>query len=151
MDRINLWVDPEEDKDLITALLTSANRFFSIEKMEVWLNQINRWIGSQHEEVVKIGLRALQVVLIDPKFVNSQKIYSLLEPVILHPVFSLQKELLTLMELLVNHSEMETTAFLRSILTKTDDTEVIRFIRRCLPLLQPASQASLKLLLNPSP
>jgi hypothetical protein len=144
MDRINNWVNPGEDKDLITALLNSANRFFAAERIEVWLNQINHWLGLDNEALTKIGLRALQVVLIDPKFVNSQNIFPLLEPVIIHPVFSLQKELLTLIELLVNHSEMETTAFLHSILTKTNDAEVIRFVRRCLPLLQPDSQASLK-------
>jgi hypothetical protein len=55
-----------------------------------------------------------------------------------------------LIESLNNYSEMETTAFLRSILSRTNNAEVIRFIRRCLPLLDPESQASIKSLMNPS-
>ena len=150
MDRINNWVNSEEDKDLITALLNSANRLLRAEKMEVWLNQINHWLRFDNEGLVKIGLQALHVILNDPKFVNSEKIFPLLEPVILHPILSLQKELLSMVELLAHHSEMETTAFLRSVLAQTNDAEVIRFVRRCLPLLQQDSQISLKSFMNPS-
>jgi len=144
MDRIINWANPEEDKDLITAVLNSANRLFKSEKMGVWLNQIKAWLRFDNEGLVKIGLQALHVVLNDPKFVNSEKIFPLLKPVILHVSLSLQKELLSLIELLVDHSEMETTAFLRSVLTQTNNNEVIRFVRRCLPLLEQDSQISLK-------
>ncbi len=150
LDRINNWVNPEEDKDLITALLNSANRLFWTDKMEVWLNQINHWLGFDNEGFVKIGLQALNVILNDPKFINSEKVFPLLEPVILHPIFSLQKDLLSIIELLADHSEMETTAFLRSVLAQTNDAEVIRFVRRCLPLLEQDSQISLKSFMNPS-
>ena len=150
MDRINNWVNPEEDKDLIAALLNSANRLLWADKMEVWLNQINHWLGFDNEGFVKIGLQALNVILNDPKFMNSEKIFPLLEPVILHPILSLQKDLLSIIELLADHSEMETTAFLRSILMHTNEAEVIRFVRRCLPLLEQDSQISLKSFMNPS-
>ena len=150
MDRINNWVNPEEDKDLITALLNSANRLLRAEQMGVWLNQINHWLGFDNEGLVIIGLQALHVILNDPKFINSEKIFPLLEPVILHPILSLQKELLSMVELLADHSEMETTAFLRSVLAQTNDAEVIRFVRRCLPLLEQDSQISLKSFMNPS-
>jgi len=149
MDRIQKWAKPEEDEDLISALLISSNRFFSIDKMEVWLHQIHRWLSLENEGMIKIGLKALLVILNDPEFVNSEKIFALLEPTILHPNFSLQKEIFSLIELLVNHSEMETTAFLRSILAQTNNAEVVRFIRRCLPLLGQNSQASLKSFMNP--
>ena len=150
MERIHHWVNPEEDKDIINELLNSANRLLKVEKMGVWLNQINQWLGYDDEGLVKIGLQAIHVILNDPKFVNSEKIFPLLEPIILHPVLSLQKELLSIVELLADHSEMETTSFLRSVLAQTNDAEVIRFVRRCLPLLEQDSQICLKSFMNSS-
>jgi hypothetical protein len=147
MDRINKWVNPIEDKDLINALLNSANRLFKAEKMGGWLDQIKAWLGYDNEGMVKIGLQAIHVILNDQNFVNSEKIFPLLEPFFLHPNLSFQKELLHIVELLADHSEMEITSFLRSILMHTNEAEVIRFVRRCLPLLEQDSQTLLKALM----
>jgi hypothetical protein len=150
IERIRNWMDPEIDNDLITALLNSCHRLFAAENMGVWLDLIHHWLGLDKVGSVKIGLRAIQVILNDPKFANIEKIFPLIEPAMLNPNSALQRDLYSLIESLNNYSEMETTAFLRSILTRTNNTEVIRFIRRCLPLLDPESQASIKSLMNPS-
>jgi hypothetical protein len=150
MERINKWVNPEEDKDLIAELLNSAYRLLRVEKIEVWLIQIEDWLKGKKGGMVKIGLQAINVMLNDPKFSNSEKIFPLLEPVFLRPILSVQKDLLSAIELLADHSEMETTAFLRSILVKTKDEVVIRFVRRCLPYLEQESQNNLKLFMKSS-
>jgi hypothetical protein len=150
IERIRNWMDLEIDNDLITALLNSCHRLFAAENMGGWLDLIHHWLGLDNVGSVKIGLQALQVILNDPKFANIEKIFPLIEPVALNPNSALQRDLYSLIGLLANCSEMETTAFLRSILTQTNDAEVIRFVRRCLPLLDPESQASLKSLMNPS-
>ena len=144
LDRINNWVNPGEEKEIITELLNSVNRLLRAEKMGIWLDQIKVWLREDNEGFIKIGLQAINVILNDSKFVNSEKVLPLLEPVVLHYRFSLQQELLSIIKLLANHSEMETTSFLRSILAQTKDAEVIRFVRRCLPLLEQDSQKSLK-------
>ena len=144
LERINNWANPGEDKEVINELLISAYRLLRAEKMGVWLDQINAWLGNDNEGFIKIGLQAINVILNDTNFVNSEKIMPLLEPVVLHPGISLQQDLLSVIESLVNHSELETTSFLRSILVQTKNAEVIRFIRRCLPLLEKESQKSLK-------
>ena len=148
IERIRNWMDPEIDNDLISALLNSCHRLFAAENTGVWLDLIHHWLGLDNVGSVKIGLRALQVILNDPKFTNIEKIFPLIEPAMLNPNSALQRDLYSLIESLNNYSEMETTAFLRSILTRTNNTEVIRFIRRCLPLLDPESQASLKSLMT---
>ena len=148
-ERIRNWVNPEIDNDLITALLNSCHRLFSVENMGGWLDQIHHWAKQDNTGFIKIGLQGLQLILDDPNFVNIEKIFPLIEPIMLHPKTALQKDLFSLIESLDNYSEMETTAFLRSILSQTIDTGVIRFVRRCLPLLEPESQANLKSLMNP--
>jgi hypothetical protein len=150
IERIRNWMDPEIDNDLITALLNSCHRLFTVENMGVWLDLIQFWLGLDNVGSVKIGLRALQVILNDPKFANIEKIFPLIEPAMLNPNSALQRDQYSLIESLNNYSEMETTAFLRSILTRTSDPEVIRFIRRCLPLLAPESQVIIRSLMNPS-
>jgi hypothetical protein len=149
-ERIRNWVNPEIDNDLITALLNSCHRLLATEKTGVWLDQIHRWLELENVGFVKIGLKALQVTVNDPKFTNIEKVFPLIEPIMQHPITAMQRDLYSLIESLVKFSEMETTSFLRSILSHTNDTEMIRFIRRCLPMLEAESQASLKSLMNPS-
>jgi hypothetical protein len=150
IERIWNWVNPEIDNDLIAALLNSCHHLFAVDNMGVWLDLIHRWLGIDNVGFVKIGLRALQLILKDPKFINIEKIFPLIEPIMLHPITALQRDLYSLIESLNKYSEMETTAFLRSILTLSNDTETIRLVRRCLRLLEPESQARLKSLMNPS-
>jgi hypothetical protein len=147
-ERIQTWVRPDEDAELISTLLNSANHFFISNDLEKWLKQIQHWLDSKNFQINKIGLRGLQILVEDTEFEKFEKLYPLLEPIFIHPIFSLQKNTLEVIKSLIKRSEMETLAFLRSIFLQTKEPEVIRFIRRCIPFFSNEAQDHLKELIN---
>ena len=146
--RIASWINPDEEKELIKALLSFGSRRLRNEKPELWLHIIQMWIKDENDEIKKIGLQSLISIIIDPEFEDFPKIYSLLEIAIRDPNVTIQKELFLAISQMTDRSPMEMTAFLRNVLIKTQEETVRKFIRRCLPLLEETDQVSLKAIME---
>lgn len=144
LSRQQTWIQPGEDELLLNKILESCNRFYVDTDADGWLKQIGRWLQDKDLRFIKIGLQALLLLINDAKYFKFEKSFPLLEPVFLNPVLGLQREALEVLKSLINRSEMESLAFVRSILIKTQDEDSLRFIRRCIPLFSTESQVILK-------
>lgn len=134
MKRLQSWIKPELDEMLLDAALGSAQHFFSEYDLESWLRQIQRWLETGNISLMKIGLRGLKLLVEDAHFDQFEKVFALLTPFFFHPQLSFQRDTLEVVKSLINRSEMESSAFIHSILQRTGDAATLRLIRRAVPL-----------------
>jgi hypothetical protein len=143
LERLRTWIHPEEDEMLLDASLRSGQLFFIASDVENWLNQIQRWLDSKDLRFKKIGLRGLKMLVDDTQYGQFELTFALLTPFFLNPVLSLQRETLEVMKSFINRSEMETSAYLLSIIQRSDDAATMRFIRRTIALFSEDVQVRL--------
>lgn len=134
MKRLQTWIKPEMDEMLLDAILDSAQHFFINHDLESWLKHIQRWLENTETRFMKIGLRGLRILVDDTHFSQFEKIFTLLAPFFLNPELSFQRDTLEVLKSLINRSEMESSAFIHSILQRTEDAATLRLIRRAIPL-----------------
>jgi len=104
----------------------------------------NAWLKNDDEEIKKIGLQAIQVIVGDPGFENFPLIYSALQPVVTDVGVATQKELFNTIEILAQRTPLETATFLHASLTQNKNQQIQILIRRCLPLFEKSIQESIK-------
>jgi hypothetical protein len=143
LERLQTWIKPEEDEMLLEAILRSGQHFYTAHDLESWLKQIQRWLKIDEMRFKRIALRGLKMLTEDAHFDQFENIFTLLEPLFFHPVLSLQRDTLEVMKSSINRSEMETSAFMHSILQKTEDAATLRLIRRCILLFSTDVQERL--------
>lgn len=143
MKRLQTWIKPEADEMLLDGVLDSAQHFFINHDLGNWLKQIQHWFENGDTRYMKIGLRGLKMLVEGTHFKQFEKIFALLIPFFLHPELSLQRDTLEVMKSIVNRSEMESSAFIHSILQRTEDAATLRLIRRAIPLFSPDVQERL--------
>ena len=134
MKHLQSWIRPEVDEMLLNAALGSAQHFFIEHDLESWLRQIQRWLETGDISLMKIGLRGLKMLVEDSHFDQFEKVFALLTPFFLQPKLSFQRDTLEAVKSLINRSEMESSAFMHSILLRTGDAATLRLIRRAIPL-----------------
>jgi hypothetical protein len=105
---------------------------------------INEWLSASPAASKAMGLRALVSLLEDRDFENLPIVFNLLQPLILTAPSRLHGELLEVLQSLVRRSPVETTYFLRQVLSSTSSAVSTRLIRQILPSLSPELQASLR-------
>lgn len=143
LDRVQNWIQPDEEEFLVDKILVSSSQFFIHANLKTWIKQIQKWLRTENPQLIKIGLQAINKLLADPTYTKYEQVFPLLEPFFLHPTLFLQRELLEALKLLIKRSEMESLAFLRTIIHATHDVDTLRFIRRCIPLFSVDIQMSL--------
>lgn len=143
LERLQTWIQPEADEMLIKAVLKSGQHFYPAHDLQKWLKQIQCWLETDDIRFNKIGLWGLKMLVEDAHFDQFEKTFALLTPFFLHPVLSLQRDTLEVMKSSINRSEMETAAFLHSILQRSEDAASLRFIRRCILLFSTDVQERL--------
>lgn len=143
-ERFLKWVQPGLESGLMKSLINKGSLQLRRYKMDEWLLWAQKWVDNRNPEIVKIGLRALSVVCVDPNYINFPTIFSIIESVILKPIFPVQKELTSLFKIIIERVPMETISFFRSILAQTQSNEIKSFFRRCLPFFEKDLQQSIK-------
>lgn len=143
LERLQAWVQPEEDEMLLEAIIRSGQHFFAGHDLENWLKQIQHWLAADDLRFKKIGLRGLKMLIDDVHFDQFEKIFPLLAPLFLNPLLPLQRDTLEVLKSSINRSEMETSAFIHSLLQKSEDAATLRLIRRCVSLFSSDVQKRL--------
>lgn len=143
-ERFLKWLRPGLESGLIDALISKGSLQLRQYQIDEWLLWTKKWVNHRNPEFVKIGLRSLSVICADPNFSNFPKIFSILESLILKPIFPIQKELTYLFRIIIEHVPMETISFFRSILTHKQSNEIKSFFRRCLPFFEKDFQMIIK-------
>ena len=146
IERLTTWGVPGIPAIILDTLFERGSRRLRHEHPLKWLETIGTWMNSEELPHVNIGLRAMLSVVNDPDFENLPPIFRLLGKYVQKPAESLTSNLMKILEALIARSPIETAYFLRrQVLTATETSpDSLRLVRRCLPLLPPEAQASLR-------
>lgn len=144
IQRILTWARPDEDKQILQALLTRGTTRLRIEQTGLWANLSQGWLADTNPAIQAMGLHALLATAGDLSFENLPAVYRLISPLVQAPPTVLQGELLALLKILAERSPGETAYFLRQVVTINSSTQVKRLFRRCLPFFDEATQSSLR-------
>jgi|APSaa5957512622_1039677.scaffolds.fasta_scaffold56421_2 hypothetical protein len=146
IERLTAWGKPGTPAIILDALFERGSRRLRHEHPLQWLEAIENWMKSKEPPSVSIGLRAMLSVVMDPDFENLPPVFRMLADHVKEPADSLLSNLAAVLEALAVRSPMETAYFLRrQVLTSTMTSPAsLRLVRRCLPLLPPEAQASLR-------
>jgi len=113
------------------------------EQPDSWLDVIQGWLEKDSFPYIKLGLQALIPVLEDREFNNLPPIYRLLLPLLSAPQPALISDLQNVIIALEQRSSGETAYFLRQIIYRNPIPDVLRLVRRVLPLLSSDTQKNL--------
>jgi len=144
------WCLTESDRSLRSALLTEGASSLRLFAHQQWMSVIRDWIDSKDDQKESMALQALLPFVNDPQFINLPAVFSALQPLLNAPGASLQTDLQAVLEGCIQRSAVETGFFLRQSLAVNPSPELIRLVRRLLPLLPPTSQDKIRVYLNPA-
>ncbi len=149
------WLNQSVDKEIRTALLTTALTRLRSEEPDTFFLVLEGWLGSPRPGLQVWGLQALIPLLRDPHFENLPAVFRILRPAIQRAGPATQLDLLSCLAALERVSLTETVAFLREIIHDHPTNMILRIIRRILPGLSPelgsALRESLREQTNPTP
>ena len=144
LQRISTWARPEEDRQVMQALITKGAGRLMREQPETWSSLVKSWLTSEQTSVQSMGLYALLAIVEDENYQNLPEVYHLVSPLMQGLPANLQGDLLSVLQALTRRSPAETAYFFRQILTLVRDPLIPRLVRRCLPNFSPETQAGLR-------
>jgi len=131
--RVQLWLSVDLEDILIKDLMATVESKSNFLQSKQWLDLIKTWLDSKDTNVVKLGLQAINRTL-SHEYHNLPVVFSALAPLIHNPQLVIQKELINVIQALILLSEAETASFLIMVGELFPEKEVLKFIRKCLPL-----------------
>ena len=145
LERVRAWTGPQTETRLIELLLDTGLARLREEQPELYLHQLEIWLGSEDVFTRQIGLRALHVSLQAHSVQNLPVMYRLLGALVREAPAQLRPDLLAVLRDLAARSPQETTYFLRqNLMIKSDNPGTAWLIRNSLRAFPPEQQASLR-------
>lgn len=144
IQKIETWAKPDENSRMMDALFQNGSAELRRTAPRLLLATIEEWIGSYRPEQQILGLRALVPLIQDTEFENLPPVYRMLGPLVQNITAPVQTDLQIAIEELAKRSPVETAYFLRQSLSIAVGQGTARLVRRCMPLFDPAQQASLR-------
>lgn len=134
-ERITAWVSRTRDQQLRQALVNVSLARVRQETPTVFLELMRGWFDPDNSKMWINAIHAIIPLLEDPTYENLPPIYNLLSPVIKNFPALLQNELAELINALYAASPVETTYFLRQVITASTSQQTPVILRRILPKL----------------
>jgi hypothetical protein len=145
LERLLNWSSPEVDLQVLNGLMSNGSTRVRKDQPERWLVLVEHWLSDLDPEIQSIGLHALLPVIQDREFENLPRVFRLLAPIIQSAPNALQADLQAVIEALVRRSAVETSYFLRQMLTLAGgNPTAARLVRRCLPAFPEETQVTLR-------
>lgn len=134
-ERVTAWVSRSKDEQIRQALVTTSLNRIRQETPSVFLSLMRGWFNPETPKMWVNAIHAVIPLLQDPNYQNLPPIYNLLSPVLKDFPALLQNELAELINALYAASPVETTYFLRQIITASTSPQTPIILRRILPQL----------------
>ena len=144
IDRIQQWTVPTVHPVYLDALLINGSFNLRKHQPNAWLNLIRAWLGDQRNGMTEIGLTALAPLAADANFENLPAIFSMIEPLLLHPAGKWQATLGEIVVNLARRTPNEVSYLLQTALRISDDPNYLRFLRKIQPNLPEKTQESVR-------
>jgi hypothetical protein len=143
LERITTWVSRTRDHQLRLALLTISLARLRRESPSRFLQLMRGWFDPATPKMWANAIHALIPLLQDPTYQNLPPIYNLLSPVLKDFPSILYNELVDLINALYGASPVETTHFLRQVITASSSPQTPVILRRILPKLPAGLQPTI--------
>lgn len=144
MDRLTTWVADTRDPALSNSLLSTSLARLRAEATEDFLKLVGNWARPSHKKMWSSAINALLPLLRDKNFHNLPAIFKIVQPILESAPATMQKDLANLVNALYAISPVETTFFLRQVVTLSTGTHIVQNIRRILPALPKPLQEVLR-------
>jgi hypothetical protein len=144
VDKLREWTIPAENFRMLDALFRSGSTNLRRYSPQLLLNLCEVWLGNSQNTIQSLGLRALIPMIEDQAFENLPPIFRLISPLVQSDPTSLHTDLQVVLTALTRRTSVETAYFLRQVLSLATGPGTARLVRRCLPLMEPAQQVSLR-------
>jgi hypothetical protein len=143
IEKIRQWIVPDLDLRLMKEMIEAFKNRRGILLDKQWVDSLSNWLSKDDDELQRLGLKAISET-IRMNYENLPQIFVLLTPVIQNPRISIQKELIDVIQALIERSEAEIASFMIMAGTLYPKKDVLAFIRKCLPMFDPFFQAEIK-------
>lgn len=144
MERLTAWVSETRDPAIANTLLTTSLMRLRSENTDDFLLLMGKWAHPSRNKMAPSVMIALVPLLKNKNFHNLPPVFNLVQPIIEAASLTTQQELSTLLGALYDASPVETTFFLRQLVTISTRPHAIQNIRRILPTLPQPLQDDLK-------
>lgn len=141
---LRAWAVPAENFRMLDTLFRSGTAVLRRSAPQQLFRLFEEWLNSSQTEIQSLGVRALIPVIEDQAFENLPPVFRLLSPMVQRSTTPLFTDLQAALEALARRTPVETVYFLRQALSMSPGAGTSRLVRRCLPLFEPAQQASLR-------
>ena len=140
LERITAWISRTRDNQLRLALLSVSLARLRRESPARFLQLMRGWLDPATPKMWVNAIHALIPLLQDPTYQNLPPVYNLLSPVLRDFPSLLQNELVELINALYDASPVETTHFLRQVITASSSLQTPVVLRRILSKLPAGLQ-----------
>ncbi|RPI82938.1 MAG: hypothetical protein EHM41_17175 [Chloroflexi bacterium] len=144
IERVCRWLPEETDTGLIDTFFDQALRPLRVEKQLRFQQLLQDWLKSNHVAEQRLGMRALQALLEDPKFDNIPFVIKQLTPFVRNIPSRLRPDLLKVFQTVVRRSPGEAAYFLHHNLSIPDSPDTAYVARKSLKLFPEDLQDSLR-------
>ena len=148
LSRLPEWLSQSTDKKVREALLTDSLTRLRRENPEAFFTILEDWLRSAQSSYQVWGLQALIPLVSTAHFENLPAVFRILRPAVLAAGPLTQLELKSLIATLEGVSLMETTVFLREMLSGNPPAMLVRTVHRMLPAFSPELQKALRDILH---
>jgi hypothetical protein len=144
MERLTAWVSETRDPAISYTLLTTSLMRLRSENTDDFLLLMEKWAHPSRKKMAPSVMIALVPLLKDKNFHNLPPVFNIVQPIIEAASATTQQELSTLVCALYDASPVETTFFLRQLVTISTRLHAIQNIRRILSTLPHPLQQDLR-------
>jgi hypothetical protein len=141
--RLSTWVEENREPNVNKALLSTSMNRLRLEDKSLYIQQIEHWANPSHKKTWPSAIVALLPLLKDRNFHNLPAIYVIVQPVIELAPATLQQDLTLLISALYEASPVETTLFLRQVISLSTKPHTVTNLRRISPNLPEPLQVDL--------
>jgi hypothetical protein len=144
LDRLTEWVSETREPNINKALLATSLARMRRETPDRFLKLMERWALPARKKMWSSTIHALIPLLKDKNFHNLPPVYDIVRPIIESAPATLQNDLSVLICALFEASPIETTYFLRQIITLSSNPQSVLNLRRVLPSFPLPLQENLR-------
>lgn len=146
--RLSAWALSVKDPEDLSWLFGRGTINLRKEDPEKWLSLLQHWLEASDDSSRSIAVYGLSSMISDSSLSSLPLIFKHLQPLLLEEDVKVSPYLETIIERLIEKSEVETLYFLKQTLQKSGDPALLRMVRRSIELFSTAGQESLKAFLR---
>jgi len=143
-ERVQNWAQFLSEQRLLNALVQQGLNRSSRERPDHLVKQASIWLASDDINLERLGLKTLQLLVLNANFDNMPSVLNLLTPFVRTAPFPIRADIMDLLAALARRFPRETAYYLRQTLESPDYLETARLIRQVIRYFPAETQLSLR-------